>query len=216
MQAFAGKQKTVALRAARPSPTTVFHLPASALVPKVQYPLECRATALDKPLCTPPRMTYLGLELAAEGRIDAAPERVRRVLIDYPSHHSWQQRLKESRVLARGVDCLDVYQRLQLPVIDDRDFTLHVTWGNDAKVLWLRFATANAQGPAPVNGVVRVTEQEGGWRLEPADGGLATQAIYRFHMDLAGSVPSGMGHGQAANALPELFTSITKQLPGYR
>jgi hypothetical protein len=157
-----------------------------------------------------------GLELAAEGRIDAAPERVRRVLIDYPSHHSWQQRLKESRVLARGVDCLDVYQRLQLPVIDDRDFTLHVTWGNDAKVLWLRFATANAQGPAPVNGVVRVTEQEGGWRLEPADGGLATQAIYRFHMDLAGSVPSGMGHGQAANALPELFTSITKQLPGYR
>ena len=157
-----------------------------------------------------------GLELAAEGKLDATPERVRRLLIDYPSHHSWQQRLKESRVITRGTDCLDVYQRLQLPVIDDRDFTLHVTWGSDAKVFWLRFATAKGQGPPPVDGVVRVTEQEGGWRLEPADGGLATLAIYRFHMDLAGSLPSGAGHGQAADALPELFASISKQLPSYR
>jgi hypothetical protein len=156
-----------------------------------------------------------GIELAAEGKLDAPPERVRRVLIDYPSHHSWQQRLKETRVLTHGDASLDVYERLDLPVLDDRDFTLHVTWGKDAEILWMRFAAADAQGPGPVDGVVRVTDQEGSWRLEPADGGLATLAVYRFYMDLAGSVPSWMGKGRATSEVPELFAGITKQLPSY-
>ena len=157
-----------------------------------------------------------GIELAAEGKLGAAPERVRRVLIDYPSHPRWQKHLKENRVLARGEGFLDVYQRLDLPVLDDRDFTLHVTWGSDAGVSWMRFAAANERGPAPVRGVVRVLQQEGGWRLEPADGGAATQAVYRCHIDLAGTFPSWMGKGQATSDLPELFANITKQLPGYR
>lgn len=63
--------------------------------------------------------------------------------------------------------------------------------------------------------MVRVTAHEGGWRLEPIDGGKGTHAVYRFHLDLAGSVPSWMGKGQAASDIPELFTNITKQLPSY-
>lgn len=157
-----------------------------------------------------------GIELAAEGKIAASPERVRRVLIDYPSHTRWQKHLKENRVLAFGEGSLDVYQRLSLPVLDDRDFTLHVTWGKDADVLWTHFAIANDRGPAPVSGVVRVTQQEGGWRLEPADGGSATHAVYRCYIDLAGSFPAWMGKGQATDDLPELFASITGQLPSYR
>jgi hypothetical protein len=31
-----------------------------------------------------------GIELAAEGNIAASPERVRRILVDYPSHQRWQ------------------------------------------------------------------------------------------------------------------------------
>ena len=155
-----------------------------------------------------------GIELAAEGILPGSPERVRRVLIDYPSHQRWQKHLKENRVLARGDGFLDVYQRLDLPVLDDRDFTLHATWGEDAGVFWMRFAAANARGPAPVKGVVRVTQHEGGWRLEPAPGG-ATHAVYRFYLDLAGSFPAWMGKGQAASDVPELFANITKQLPRY-
>ncbi|MEP7125230.1 MAG: hypothetical protein ABJE95_30145 [Byssovorax sp.] len=157
-----------------------------------------------------------GIELAAEGKIGGAPERVRRVLVDYPSHPRWQKHLKENRVLAFGEGSLDVYQRLSLPVLDDRDFTLHVTWGSDADVLWTHFLIANERGPAPVSGVVRVTQQEGGWRLEPADGGSATHAVYRCYIDLAGSFPAWMGKGQATSDLPDLFASITAQLPGYR
>ncbi len=156
-----------------------------------------------------------GIELAAEGNIAASPERVGRVLVDYPSHRRWQKHLKENRVLGRGDGFLDVYQRLDLPVLDDRDFTLHVTWGTEGAIPWMRFAAANALGPPPVSGVVRVNQHEGGWRLEPIDGGKATHAVYRFYLDLAGSFPSWMGKGQAASDIPELFANITKQLPAY-
>lgn len=155
-----------------------------------------------------------GLELAAEGTFAAAPERVRRVLLDYPNHHRWQKRLKESRVLAHSANGLDVYQRLTLPVIDDRDFTLKVTWGSEAATHWVRFVATDDRGPLPVRGVVRVTDQEGGWRLEPADGG-ATRAVYRFHLDLGGSFPSWMGSSQATSDLPEVFAGISRELPGY-
>jgi hypothetical protein len=156
-----------------------------------------------------------GIELAAEGNIAATPERVRRVLVDYPSHPTWQKHLKENRILGRGDGFLDVYQRLDLPVLADRDFTLHVTWGDEGAVAWLRFAVAGALGPPPVKGVVRVTQHEGGWRLEPIDGGKATHAVYRFYLDLAGSFPAWMGKGQAASDLLELYARIAKQLPKY-
>jgi hypothetical protein len=156
-----------------------------------------------------------GIELAAAGNLAGSVDRVRRVLTDYPSHQRWQKHLKESRVLGRGDGFLDVYQRLDLPLIDDRDFVLHVTWGDEATVGWMRFAAATGIGPPPVKGVVRVTQHEGGWRLEPLDGGRATYAVYRFYLDLAGSFPAWMGKGQAASDLPELFANITRQLPSY-
>jgi hypothetical protein len=156
-----------------------------------------------------------GIELAAEGNFNATPDRVRRVLIDYPSHRKWQKHLKENRILGRGEGSLDVYQRLDLPVLDDRDFTLHVTWGDEAGVHWMRFATANERGPAPIKGVVRVTDHEGGWRLEPTGEGKSTHAVYRFYLDLAGSFPAWMGKGQATSDVPELFANIAKQLPSY-
>lgn len=156
-----------------------------------------------------------GIELAAEGTFAATPERVRRVLVDYPSHQRWQKHLKENRILTRGDGSLDVYQRLDLPVLDDRDFTLHATWGAEGTILWMRFAVANERGPAPVPGVVRVTAHEGGWRLEPAAGGASTHAVYRFYLDLAGSFPRWLGKGQATSDIPDLFANITQQLPRY-
>jgi hypothetical protein len=154
-----------------------------------------------------------GIELAGEGDIAGSPDRVRRVLLDFASHPKWNKHLKESRVLGRGDGWLDVYQRLDLPVLDDRDYTLHVVWGAAGDVLWLRFETANERGPAPVRGVVRVTQHTGSWRLEPA--GQATRAVYRFHMDLAGSFPAWMGKGQAQSDVANLFVDVGKQLPRY-
>jgi hypothetical protein len=108
-----------------------------------------------------------------------------------------------------------VYQRLSLPVIDDRDFTLQVTWGAEGPILWMRFAVANERGPKPVPGVVRVTAHDGGWRLEP-EGDKGTHAVYRFHFDVAGSVPSWLGKGQAKDDIVDFFVRLKRELPSYR
>lgn len=156
-----------------------------------------------------------GIALAAEGTLAGSPDRVLRVLIDYPSHKRWQKHLREQRILARGEGFTDVYERLELPVLDDRDFVVHVTWGSEGDLRWLRFVAATSGGPPAVDGVVRVTAHSGSWRLEPAAGGQRTHAAYRFHIDLAGSFPMWLGSGQAAADLSDLFESIDRELPRY-
>ncbi len=156
------------------------------------------------------------VELGAEGVIDASPDVVRAVLLDYESHPRWLAHLAESRVLRRDGDSLDVYQCLRLPIVHDRDFTIHVSWGDEADHKWLRFRTANDLGPPPSKGVVRVPLNEGSWRLYGVGGGRATWAVYRFSMDLGGSVPSWMGRSRATKDIVALFESIRNQTQYYR
>src|SRR3954470_18549988 len=68
------------------------------------------------------------IDLAAEGNIDAPPAVVLKVLTDYASHPNWVHGLGVSRVLDKQSGGLDVYQRLHLPMLDDRDFAMHVEW----------------------------------------------------------------------------------------
>src|SRR5260370_9858640 len=68
---------------------------------------------------------------AAEGEFAAPPEKVEKVLLDYANHPKWARGVGESQILACGPFSLVVYQRLNLPVLEDRDYTLLVTWGTD-------------------------------------------------------------------------------------
>ncbi|TKD12277.1 START domain-containing protein [Polyangium fumosum] len=156
-----------------------------------------------------------GVEFAAEASFPAPPEQVRRALLDYANHQKWQERLKENKVLARNADSLVIYQRLDLPVIDDRDYTIQVTWGAEGPILWMRFAAANERGPKPVADVVRVNTHEGAWRFDP-EGGKGTRAVYRFHLDVGGNVPSWLGKGQAKDDIIDFFVRLNKELPKYR
>lgn len=155
-----------------------------------------------------------GIELACEGRLAGSPDRVLRVLNDYPAHRRWQKHLKGQQILGKGDGFVDVYERLELPILDDRDFVLHVTWGAEGDARWLRFSTVIAGGPPPVDGVVRITDHGGNWLLQPIDGGQRTYAVYRFHIDLAGSFPEWLS-GQAGGDLSEFFESIDRELPRY-
>jgi hypothetical protein len=155
-----------------------------------------------------------GVEFAIETSLPASPEQVRRALIDYPNHKRWQKHLVENKIISRSDDSLVVYQRLDLPVVDDRDFTLKVTWGADGPILWKRFIVAKDLGPKPVDGVVRVSAHEGSWRLEP-EGATATRAVYRFHFDAAGSLPSWLGKGQAQDDIVDFVQRLKRELPKY-
>jgi hypothetical protein len=155
------------------------------------------------------------IDLAAVGDIDAPPDVVRRVLIDYASHPKWVHGLRISRVLDQHQRSLDVYQRLDLPMLDDRDFTLHVTWGDEGSLRFIRFTTTD-RGPAPQKGVVRIPIHEGSWQLEPVDNGTRTHALYRFRMELGGSLPMWMARGRASKDVPALFNAIRNQTSYYR
>src|SRR5258708_3387273 len=56
------------------------------------------------------RPTRSGIELAAESDLLASPERVLRVLLDYPAHRTWEKRLVACNVLNRDAQSLDVYE----------------------------------------------------------------------------------------------------------
>jgi hypothetical protein len=155
------------------------------------------------------------IDLGAEGDIDASPEVVMRILTDYGSHPKWVHGLSESRILDRGGSALDVYQRLHLPLIEDRDFTLHVQWSCNGAARFIRFTTID-KGPPPQKGIIRVPIHEGSWVLAPVDGGRRTHAVYRFRMELGGHLPMWMARGRAGKDVPELFEAIRRQVQYYR
>ncbi len=157
-----------------------------------------------------------GISLAAEGDLPGSPDRVRRVLTDYANHPKWNKHLKECRVLQRGDDWLVVYERLGLPMITDRDYTLMVRWGErSGGTEWLQFRADNQAGPAPRDGAVRVSTHEGLWELTPVAGGTRTHARYFFHRDRGGSLPGWMAKGRAGKDVPHLFDQIRDQLKYY-
>jgi hypothetical protein len=152
------------------------------------------------------------IDLVAEGDIDAPPALVRGILLDYPNAHALSEHVTESRVLTTGTREIIVYQRLKLPVVSDRDFTLHAMWGQRGANLWTRFTIDNSHGPVARDGIVRLTNMTGGWDLQPIRGGAATHAVYRVQMDMAGSIPKWMVSGGAAKDLPKLFDGIRHEV----
>jgi hypothetical protein len=148
------------------------------------------------------------IELIADGEIDAPPSAVQAVLIDYGAHPLMVHRLAESQVLQRSKGELLVYQRLKLPVVDDRDYTLRVTWIDTGDTRSVRFLTANDKGPSIHKGVVRMPMLEGSWDLSPIRDGRATRAHYHFRIDFGGSVPHWMVRPGAAKDLPQLFEGL--------
>jgi hypothetical protein len=150
------------------------------------------------------------IRLGADGRIDAPPDKVLRALLDYERQVGVIDRLSESRVIARRDGWLRVYQRLNLPVIDDRDFTLEVRWGRSNDLRWITYRALRRRGVPERDGVVRVTRHRGSWQLEPLDGGRATRVRFMVAIDLGGWLPKWMARAGSGKEVPDLFVSIRR------
>ncbi|MCA9521737.1 MAG: hypothetical protein KC609_12220 [Myxococcales bacterium] len=144
----------------------------------------------------------------AEAILPASPDRVRLALLNYRKQIVLLKRIKEARVLKRGKHWLVVYQRLGLPVISDRDFTLLVKWGREGAATWLSYWSVNDQGPPPSRGVIRVTHSLGTWQLIPMPDGHSTLARYQMSIDMAGQLPKWMARDNAGKELPDMLEAI--------
>lgn len=154
-------------------------------------------------------------EFRAVGLIDASPGAVFAVIDDSEAYPKFMPYTSETRVLKRDKDTVLAYQRLALPVVSDRDYTLrskHQRWmGPDGPIYWIRWEPANDQGPAEKPGVLRVNVCEGGWLLEPHDSG-ATRAVYTIYTDSGGAIPPMLANNGSRVAIRKVFEAIRKQV----
>ena len=154
-------------------------------------------------------------EFRAVGVIDAPPAAVFAVLDDSEAYPSFMPYTSEVRVLKRDKNTVLAYQRLELPIVSDRDYTLrskHQRWlGPDGPIYWIRWEPANDLGPAEKPGVQRVNICEGGWLLEPTESG-GTRAIYTIYTDSGGAIPAALANNGSRMAIRKVFDAIRKQV----
>ncbi|MEO6951714.1 MAG: START domain-containing protein [Polyangia bacterium] len=147
------------------------------------------------------------IQVVADGSFSASPDKVIAAMTDYEHARDWQKQLSESKVLRRDAHSVDVYQRIKMPIIADRDYVLHVTWGDDDKGAWMKFkAVDGVPGTPECKKCVRMPIHEGSWRLDKGANG--TQAHYEVHMDLGGSLPESMARKNVAKSIPDFFEGL--------
>jgi carbon monoxide dehydrogenase subunit G len=156
-------------------------------------------------------------EFKGTGEIDAPPGTVEKVLADVSNYPSFMPYVAESRAVAQEGDEVVTYQRLNVPFVSNRDYTVRVehgtTKGADGEMIYRdAWQTANEAGPAERRGVVRVKVNEGSWLLEPAGpGGNSTQATYQIYTDSGGVLPAFLANRASQMIIPRLFEAIRKQ-----
>jgi hypothetical protein len=154
-------------------------------------------------------------EFRGVGLIEANPETVFAVIDDTESYTHFMPYTAEVRMLKREKNSATVYQRLALPLISDRDYTIvskHDTWsGPDGPIHRVHWESANNLGPAPKSGVIRVNLCEGGWLLEP-NGANATRATYIIYTDSGGAIPAFIANSGSRLAIRKLFEAVRKQV----
>ncbi len=154
-------------------------------------------------------------EFRGIGTIEAAPATVFAVLDDAEAYPSFMPYTSECRVLKRAKDFMIAYQRLDVPLMSDRDYTLRSehskTSGPDGPTFRIHWTPANNLGPAEKAGVQRVTVCDGGWLLEPKGPG-ATRATYSVFTDSGGAIPAFIANNGSRIGIRKLFDAVRKQV----
>ncbi|MGH8094323.1 MAG: SRPBCC family protein [Chthoniobacterales bacterium] len=154
-------------------------------------------------------------EFKTVGMIDATSSVVFAVLADVEAYPSFMPYTSECSVLTRTGDCTVAYQRLELPLVSDRDYTLRSedfkTTGPNGPIYRIQWEPANNLGPSEKPGVERVKICEGGWLIEP-DGAGGTRATYRIYTDGGGGIPALIANTGSRMAIRKMFAAIRKEV----
>jgi len=105
------------------------------------------------------------------------------------------------------------YQRLNFPIVSRRDYTLRYERLLDPEkgLYRLRWKTTTAQGPPPIDGVVRVTLADGRIDITPVDGGKRARMHYYLHADPGGSIPGWIIDLANRVSLPTIIRDIRNE-----
>ncbi|MEO6872476.1 MAG: SRPBCC family protein [Chthoniobacterales bacterium] len=152
-------------------------------------------------------------EFRAIGEIDAPSHCVFAVLNHPELYPRFMPYTSETHVIERTKDDVVTYQRLDLPLVNDRDYTLRSTHtiqrGPLGPTYCIRWKPANDLGPAEKPGVQRVRICEGSWKLQPITA-TTTRATYTIYSDTGGAIPVFLANHGSRIAIRKLFAAIRK------
>ncbi len=154
-------------------------------------------------------------ELRAVGEVDARPGSVFAVVNDPEAYPDFMPYTSECRILQRTQNGTVTYQRLDFPLINDRDYTLRSVHSKiarpDGVAYRLRWKQANDLGPAPKPGVQRVKICEGSWVIEPTSVGRS-RLTYTVYSGTGGSIPAFLAVAGSRVAIRKIFDAIRKEV----
>jgi hypothetical protein len=153
----------------------------------------------------------------AEGEMAAPVAHIQAAVMDPDAFVRFMPHVKESRALGppdeAGVQY--AYTRLEFgPLVSSRDYVLRVQLlqGVDAEgkgTFHNRWSAAPERLPVR-RGVVRLTVNEGSWRVMPLAGGRA-KVEYRFTVDPGGSIPAFAARMGNEKSVTATFTRVEQE-----
>ncbi len=156
-------------------------------------------------------------EVWAEGELAAPVQDIQSVLMEPDKFPSFMPYVKESRVLKdKAPDGAQyVYTRLDLPMVQSRDYVLKVYLDEGVKpdgsgAFRNRWVAVTDKLPERHN-VVRLKLNEGSWYVTPKGDGTKSHAVYRFVVDPGGWVPSWAADQGNKSGVPDTFRAIEKE-----
>jgi hypothetical protein len=161
-------------------------------------------------------------ELRAVGLVDAPGWVILNVLDEVADYPDFMPYTTKAQLIERRAHGAIIYLRWDPPIIGARDVTIAVTQSStkraDGKTIYqLQWEPINTVGPAPSPGVIRITLDEGSWKLEPTEDGKKTTVIYDIFTDGGGGLPAFAINLANRQSVYDLFQAIRKQvtLPKY-
>ncbi len=160
-------------------------------------------------------------EFRSVGEMDSPSCAIFAVLNDSQAFPDFMPYTAECRILKQVKTARVTYQRLDLPLVADRDYTVRsdyrVTTGAKGPIYLIQWHLANELGPPPRPGVQRVKTCEGSWLLEPLSA-EKTRATYTIYSGTGGAIPAFMADQGSRIGIGKLFDAVRKQArhPKYR
>ncbi|WP_256717964.1 START domain-containing protein [Shewanella sp. UCD-KL12] len=152
-------------------------------------------------------------EVKLEAVIDAPVEQVWRTVSQVEHYTQFMPYVDEITVFDdKGSDNQYVYHRVNPPIVSQRDYTLLIANEvNSEQGHYYRYWTQkNEFGPAPIDGVVRLTICDGSWELTATEDG-GTRVTYWLYTDPGGSIPSWLANKANRSGLYDIVFAIEKR-----
>ncbi len=107
------------------------------------------------------------------------------------------------------------YERIKVPIVEDRDYVIHVKLDQPAASGRCEVSFQTEEDPArpPVHGAVRIKSIRGNWVVLPSSDGKVS-VVYRVFSDPGGSIPAFFVRGAQRDTAVDFFKTILARAEG--